>query len=70
MDVPVGRAAGLDVHRAGSVACALVGRRGERPDTEICRFGTMTADLVADLICPGSLEPGGPDAAAKPSRGP
>jgi len=41
------RCAGLDVHQASVVACALVVRDGNRVEEEVRRFGTMTEDLKA-----------------------
>jgi transposase len=47
MEVVVERCAGLDVHKKSVVACAIVPGAGGRPEREVRRFGTMTADLEA-----------------------
>jgi transposase len=47
MRVMIERVAGLDVHQETVVACALIGKPGERPTKEVRTFRTMTRDLEA-----------------------
>ena len=47
MQVTVKRCAGLDVHQATIVACALIHVRGKDPRKELRSFGTMTHELEA-----------------------
>jgi transposase len=46
MEVVYRRCCGLDVHKKGVVACAIVPGPGGRPKREVQTFGTMTADLL------------------------
>lgn len=45
MEAIVERCAGLDIHQASVVACALIGAAGCKPRREIRTFSTMTRDL-------------------------
>jgi hypothetical protein len=47
MQVKIRRCAGLDIHQATVVACAIIQGRNKQPRKEICTFGTMTCDLEA-----------------------
>ena len=47
MEAIVERCAGLDVHQATVVACALLGEPGRKPRKETRTFSTMTRDLEA-----------------------
>jgi transposase len=47
MEAIVNRCAGLDVHQATVVACALMGDGGRKPRKETRTFSTMTRDLEA-----------------------
>src|SRR5690349_10891026 len=47
MEATVERCAGLDIHQASVVACALVGPPGCKPRKETRSFGTSTRELEA-----------------------
>jgi transposase len=47
MEATVERCAGLDIHQASVVACALVGPLGCKPRKEVRSFGTSTRELEA-----------------------
>src|SRR3954453_4206722 len=47
MEATVERCAGLDIHQASVVACALVGPPGCKPREELRSFGTSTRELEA-----------------------
>ena len=47
MEAIIERCAGLDIHQATVVACALIGDAGRKPRKEIRTYSTMTRDLEA-----------------------
>jgi transposase len=47
MQVKIRRCAGLDIHQATVMACAIIHGRNKQPRKEIRTFGTMTCDLEA-----------------------